>query len=111
MLGGSVLYEECYTDANPGPHIFLLYFNGNLIRNSSSGEFNVTVDSDGVYTCAPINTVGSGDNASFSVTIFGKNPSASLRSFLNVFRNYTIDRGIIAKPLTRILSELFIRGR
>ncbi|XP_022803628.1 fibroblast growth factor receptor 4-like isoform X2 [Stylophora pistillata] len=72
VLGGSVLYEECYTDANPGPHIFLLYFNGNLIRNSSSGEFNVTVDSDGVYTCAPINTVGSGDNASFSVTIVGK---------------------------------------
>ncbi|XP_022803711.1 hemicentin-1-like isoform X2 [Stylophora pistillata] len=72
VLGGSVLYEKCSTDANPSPHIFLLYFNGNFIRNSSSGEFNVTVDSDGVYTCAPINTVGSGDNASFSVTIFGK---------------------------------------
>ncbi|XP_022803721.1 uncharacterized protein LOC111341026 isoform X3 [Stylophora pistillata] len=70
VLGGSVLYEKCSTDANPSPHIFLLYFNGNFIRNSSSGEFNVTVDSDGVYTCAPINTVGSGDNASFSVTIF-----------------------------------------
>ena len=83
MFGGSVLYEKCSTDARPDPHIFLLYFNGNFISNSSSGEFNVTVYSDGVYTCAPINTVGSGDNASFSVTIFGKNPSALLIGFLN----------------------------
>ncbi|XP_066025253.1 LOW QUALITY PROTEIN: fibroblast growth factor receptor 2 [Pocillopora verrucosa] len=72
VFGGSVLYEKCSTDARPDPHIFLLYFNRNFISNSSSGEFNVTVYSDGVYTCAPINTVGSGDNASFSVTIFGK---------------------------------------
>lgn len=83
VFGGSVLYEKCSTDARPDPHIFLLYFNGNFISNSSSGEFNVTVYSDGVYTCAPINTVGSGDNASFSVTIFGKNPSALLIGFLN----------------------------
>ena len=39
---------------------------------NSLGIFNVTVMSDGTYTCVPINKVGAGKNASVSVTAVGE---------------------------------------
>ena len=63
---------KCATDANPDAHIYDFYLNDNLIGNSSSGVFNTTVIADGVYTCVPINTDGTGDNASVSITAVGK---------------------------------------
>ena len=63
----------CRTDANPGAHnIYQFHLNGNLIGNSSSGVFNITVKADGEYTCVPINTVGTGDNASVNITAVGE---------------------------------------
>ena len=39
---------------------------------NSLGIFNVTVMSDGTYTCVPINKVGAGKNASVSVKTVGE---------------------------------------
>ena len=39
---------------------------------NSSGIFNVTVMSDGVYTCVPFNEVGAGKNASVGVSAVGE---------------------------------------
>ena len=72
MLRGTTLELNCKTDANPDAHIYHFYLNNNLIGNSSSGVFNTTVKEDGVYTCVPINTVGTGDNATVSITAVGK---------------------------------------
>ena len=72
LLRESKLVLNCSTDANPDAHIYHFYFNGNLIGNSSSGVFNTTVMADGVYTCVPVNTVGSGDNATVHITAVGK---------------------------------------
>lgn len=52
--------------------MYEFYFNGNHIGNTSSGVFNTTVKADGVYTCVPINTVGTGDKASVIITTVGK---------------------------------------
>ena len=72
ILRGATVELNCRTDANPGAHIYQFYLNGNLVANSSSGVFNVTVKADGVYTCVPINTVGTGDNDTVSITAVGK---------------------------------------
>ena len=72
VLRGSTVSLSCRTDANPDAHVYWLYFNDTPIGNSSSGVFNATVDANGVYTCVPINTVGTGYNATFSVTAVGK---------------------------------------
>ena len=34
--------------------------------------FNITVKEDGVYTWVPLNTVGTGSNATVSITAVGK---------------------------------------
>ena len=39
---------------------------------NSLGIFNVTVMSDGVYTCVPFNEVGAGKNASVGVSAVGE---------------------------------------
>ena len=72
LLRGSGVSLNCSTDANPAAHLYYFYFIDTLIGNSSSGVFNVTVKADGVYTCVPINTVGTGNNATVSVTAVGK---------------------------------------
>ena len=72
MLRDSKLMLNCRTDANPGVHVYQFYFNGTFIGNSSSGVFNVTVGADGVYTCVPLNTVGTGDNGTISAIAVGK---------------------------------------
>jgi len=67
----SIMTLNCRTDASPEAE-YHFYFNGKSIGNSSSGVFNVTVEADGVYTCVPINTVGTGDSATVNVTAVGK---------------------------------------
>ena len=67
----SSLALTCETSASPEAE-FHLYFNNILHKTSNSGMFNVTVKSDGVYTCVPINTVGTGENVSVGVTAVGK---------------------------------------
>ena len=62
----------CSTDANPDAHIYHFYLNDNLIGNSSSGVFNTIAMADGVYTCVPVNTVGTGDNDSVRITVVGE---------------------------------------
>ena len=71
MLRKSPLSLACRADANPVAE-FHLYFNGRLIITNSSGIFNVTVMSDGVYTCVPSNKYGDGKNASVIVTTVGE---------------------------------------
>lgn len=77
VLRGSTVSLNCTTDANPDAHVYQLYFNDTLIGNSSSGVFNVTVDADGVYSCVPINTVGTGHNATVSITAVGKSSATA----------------------------------
>ena len=62
---------NCGTDASPEAE-YHFYFNGNSIGNSASGVFSVTAVADGVYTCVPKNTVGTGDNATVSITVVGE---------------------------------------
>ena len=72
LLRDSNISLNCSTDANPDAHIYHFYLNDNLIGNSSSGVFKTTVMADGVYTCVPINAVGTGDNATVSITVVGE---------------------------------------
>ena len=82
MLSGKTLSLIYSTDANPLNSVkYHFYFNNGYIGNSSSGVFNVTVDADGVYTCVPINTVGTGVNATVSVTDVGKSVIKSIHVF------------------------------
>ena len=71
VLRDTVVLLNCSTDANPDAHNYHFYFNGNLIGNSSSGVFNVTVKEDGVYACVPVNTVGTGSNATVNLMAIG----------------------------------------
>ena len=72
VLRGSTVSLNCSTDANPDAHLYQFYFNNNHIGNSSSGLFDVDVDNDGVYTCVPINKVGTEHNATVSITAVGE---------------------------------------
>ena len=92
VLHGTTVSLNCSTDANPPAHVYDFYFNDILIGNSSSGVFNVTVKADGVYTCVPINTVGTGHNATVSVTAVGKSKkdAALLVSICMPFKLITI---------------------
>lgn len=72
LLRESNLVLNCSTDANPNPHVYHYYFNGNIVGNSSTGVFNTSAEKDGVYTCVPENSVGTGDNATISITVVGE---------------------------------------
>ena len=72
VLRGSTVTLNCSTDANPDPHEFQLYFNDSYLGNSSSGLFNVSVDADGVYSCIPTNTVGTGHSESLIMSAVGE---------------------------------------
>ena len=72
VLRGSTVSLNCSTDANPAAHVYQFYFNNSFINNSISGLLNITVDTDGVYTCVPNNTVGTGHNAAVSISVVGK---------------------------------------
>ena len=71
VLRDTAMLLNCSTDANPDAHNYHFYFNGNLIGNSSSGVFNITVKEDGVYTCVPENRVGTGNNATVNLMAIG----------------------------------------
>ena len=68
MLRDTAMRLNCSTDANPDSQTYHFYFNDSLIGNSSSGVFDINVQEDGEYTCVPVNNVGTGSNASVSVT-------------------------------------------
>ena len=72
VLHDATVSIKCTTDANPDAHVYHFYLNDNPIGNSSSGVFNTTVMADGVYTCVPINTDGTGDNATVTITAVDK---------------------------------------
>ena len=72
VLRDSAVLLTCNADANPRVHTYHLYFNGNLIGNSSSGVFNISVKEDGEYTCVPVNSLGVGSNANVSITSVGE---------------------------------------
>ena len=77
-LRSSPMSLNCVTDANPAAHVYQFYLNDSFISNSSSGVLNITVDTDGVYTCVPINKVGTGHNATVSITMVGKFSASSI---------------------------------
>ena len=77
-LRGSPVSLNCVTDANPAAHVYQFYLNDSLITNSSSGVLNITVDTDGVYICVPINKVRTGHNATVSITMVGKFSASSI---------------------------------
>ena len=72
VLRGSNVSFTCTTDANPPASMYHFYFKGSLLGSNSSGVFNRTVEDDGLFTCVPINTVGTGDNATVKVTVVGE---------------------------------------
>ena len=72
VLAGGSLFLNCTSDANPAVRVFQLIFDSILIATSSSGMFSVTVRKAGIYTCIPVNEVGSGDSATVKVTVLGK---------------------------------------
>ncbi|XP_027049333.1 limbic system-associated membrane protein-like [Pocillopora damicornis] len=72
VLRNSSLVLSCRTDANPAAHIYNFYFNGTFIGVNNLGRYLVAVQADGEYTCVPLNTVGIGDNATFTVIAVGK---------------------------------------
>ena len=72
VLRDSAVLLTCNADANPSVHTYHFYFNGNLIGNSSSGVFNISVKEDGEYTCVPVNSLDAGSNASVSITSVGE---------------------------------------
>ena len=78
VLRGSTVSLNCSTDANPDANVYQLYLKNDYIGNSSSGVFNVTVDKDGVYTCVPINEVGSGHNTTVSMTTVGESRNKTI---------------------------------
>ena len=73
VLLNSSLTLLCVTNANPPP-LYHLYLNESNVGNSDSGEFNITAEGDGVYTCVPINTVGTGNNDTLNITAVGELP-------------------------------------
>ena len=83
VLRGSTVSLNCRTDGNPDAHVYQFYFNNNYIGNSRLGVFTVTVDKDGVYTCVPINEVGTGHNATVSITVVGEPGNKTILVNLN----------------------------
>ena len=74
VLMNNSLILLCVTNANP-PALYHLYFNESYVGNSNSGEFNITVKGDGVYTCVPINRIkGTGSNDTLNIIAVGKLP-------------------------------------
>ena len=73
----------CVTNANP-PALYHFYFNESFIGDSSSGDFNITVEGNGVYTCVPINNVGTGSNATLNVIAVGELPGIFYGTLANV---------------------------
>ncbi|XP_066024470.1 hemicentin-1-like isoform X4 [Pocillopora verrucosa] len=100
VLCDSAMSLSCNADANPSVHTYQFYFNGNLIGNSSSGVFNITVKEDGEYTCVPVNSLGAGSNASVSITSVVA-PSVDVSNSVMVTRegnNISLSCNVSGKP-------------
>lgn len=70
---GQSLYVNCSSRANPSPY-YQIYKNGNLVQNTSKGEFYVQkVDSshEGEYKCVPVNHLGKGSAKTLKITVEG----------------------------------------
>lgn len=65
VIANTTVTLRCITNASPPP-LYHFYFNERYIGNSSSGEFNLSVKSDGACTCVPINSLGTGSNATLN---------------------------------------------
>ena len=72
VLRGSNVSFTCTTGANPPASMYHFYLKGSLIESNSSGVLNRIVEDDGLFTCVPINKVGTGDNATVNVTVVGE---------------------------------------
>ena len=71
VLLNSNLTLLCVTNANP-PALYHLYVNESYVGNSSYGEFNITVEGEGVYTCVPVNRIGTGNNDTLNIIAVGE---------------------------------------
>ena len=91
VLRKSPLKLTCQADASPEAE-FHLYFNNRLIMTNSLGIFNVTVMSDGTYTCVPVNKVGAGKNSSVSVTVVGELTFRLIYSISKTGKSRTINK-------------------
>lgn len=91
VLRKSPLRLTCQADASPEAE-FHLYFNNRLIMTNSLGIFNVTVMSDGTYTCVPVNKVGAGKNSSVSVTAVGELTFRLICSISKTGKSRTINK-------------------
>ena len=87
LIRDSIMSLNCQTNASPKAD-YHFYFNGKYIGNSTSGVFSVAVVADGVYTCVPVNTVGTGNNATVSISVVGKLTSMCYSFFYKGFRNH-----------------------
>jgi len=69
-----VIFNCSAADGNPAVYTYQLYEDGNLVSNSSSGIWNRTMSSGGVfnYTCMVNNAVGTAESTSVSITVNGK---------------------------------------
>jgi len=69
----SVVTFTCSADGNPVVHTYQLYENGSLVSNSSSGVWNRTMSSGGVfvYKCVAHNSLGTAMSTR-TVTVNGK---------------------------------------
>jgi len=82
-----VVNFNCSADGIPVVHTYQLYENDTLVGSSSSGVWNRTMSTGGVfiYTCMANNTVGTAEGMSVSVTVNGKK-SDVLKCFNYHFR-------------------------
>ena len=71
VLLNSNLTLLCVTNANP-PALYHLYVNESYVGNSSCGEFNITVEGEGVYNCVPVNRLGAGNSDTLNIVAVGE---------------------------------------
>ena len=68
-----VISFNCSAVGNPVVHTYQLYENGTLVGSSSSGVWNRTMSTGGmfIYKCVANNTVGTAESISVPVTVNG----------------------------------------
>jgi hypothetical protein len=64
---------QCTTNGNPPAQEYRFYLNDQLVHTSISGDYQLNVPQAGnnTYKCEPKNTVGSGQNASVTISTKG----------------------------------------
>lgn len=100
----STVRLKCGVDANPDARTYNFYFNG----NSSSGVFNITVKEDGEYTCVPVNSEGTGSNATVSImTVVAPSVHVSISAMVIVEGGNISLRALVSgnKPSIYIMNK------